>query len=121
MRLNEALVRKEFMLYLQPQIGNIEGQYKIIGAEALIRWKTQEGEIIPPDKFIPVAEANGMILPIGNWIIEEIFRLDQILKTQGIALKLAINVSIKQFENADLMQILERLLAENANQDSAVH
>ncbi|MHB8127882.1 MAG: EAL domain-containing protein [Mobilitalea sp.] len=115
-RLKEALKNEEFMLYLQPQIAYKEGKYNIIGAEALIRWKSK-GEIIPPIKFIPASEENGLILPIGNWIIKEIFRLDRVLKEQGIHIKLAINVSVKQFENMDLIILLKKMLAKNSSQD----
>ena len=115
-RLKEALQLESFMLYLQPQVAFSEGKYNIVGAEALIRWNSN-GEIIPPLKFIPAAEENGLIIPISNWIIKEIFRLDRVLKEHEINIKLAINVSVKQFDNRDLIKLLQKMLAENSSQD----
>lgn len=96
-RLNTALHNNEFRLYLQPQTAFDRNGFKVVGAEALIRWKTADGKIFTPDKFIPISENNRMIIPIGNWILEEIFRIDKVLKSSGINIKLSINVSSKQF------------------------
>ncbi len=115
-KLKDALQKEEFLLYLQPQIALQDGEYRIIGAEALIRWQ-REGELIPPIQFIPASEENGMILPIGNWVIKEIFRMDRILKEHGIHTKLAFNVSVKQFENTDLIHLLREMVEDNAAQD----
>ncbi|MDF2905146.1 MAG: hypothetical protein K0R34_467 [Herbinix sp.] len=115
-RLKKALEKKEFELYLQPQISLLNDKYQVIGAEALIRWNS-EGTIIPPGKFIPAAEENGLILPISNWITEEIFEIDRILKANKINTKLAINVSVKQFENKDFIKLLQKLLEEHASQN----
>ncbi|AWI04845.1 EAL domain-containing protein [Clostridium drakei] len=112
-KLNKALDNDEFNLYLQPQIIFVENKFKIIGAEALIRWKTIDGKIFTPDKFIPVSETNRMIIPIGNWILEEIFRIDKILKNNGLNIKLSINISSKQFENGNLVSKIKKLFKEN--------
>lgn len=97
-KLNKALANDEFKLFLQPQVSFSNGAYNITGAEALIRWQTTDGAFYTPDRFIPVSESNGMIIPIGNWVLEEIFRIDRVLKQNGIRIKLAINVSSKQLE-----------------------
>jgi diguanylate cyclase (GGDEF)-like protein/PAS domain S-box-containing protein len=115
-KLKEALQQEEFLLYLQPQIAYCDGRNTITGAEALIRWK-REGRLIPPDVFIPASEENGLILPIGNWVIQEIFRLDRILKEHGIQLELAFNVSVKQFENTDLIQLLRQMMQDYSSQE----
>lgn len=115
-KLKKALQNEEFKLFLQPQITFTDNQYVISGAEALIRWSC-EGVIIPPVDFIPAAEENGLILPIGNWIITEIFRIDKVLKAHGLKIKLAINVSVKQFVNSDFIKLLKRMLTEHAEQD----
>ncbi len=115
-RLKKALQNMEFELFLQPQLSFTGHNYQIIGAEALIRWNS-EGTIIPPGKFIPAAEENGLILPISNWIATEIFEIDRILKENGINIKLAINVSIKQFENKDFIKLLQKLLEEYSAQN----
>ncbi|MBP1754987.1 MAG: diguanylate cyclase/phosphodiesterase with sensor(s) [Firmicutes bacterium] len=114
--LKQALQNNEFELYLQPQISFVNDQYTIIGAEALIRWN-RDSEVIPPGRFIPAAEENGLILPISNWLTSEIFRMDQRLKDHGINIKLAINVSVKQFENKDYIQLLRKLLEEHSLQN----
>ncbi|WPC44262.1 EAL domain-containing protein [Clostridium sp. JS66] len=116
-KLNKALDNNEFNLYLQPQIIFTENGFKIIGAEALIRWKTIDGKIFTPDKFIPVSETNRMIIPIGNWILEEIFRIDKVLKNNGINIKLSINISSKQFENGNLVSKIKELFKENDSQN----
>lgn len=114
-RLKQALLQEEFELYLQPQLSYKEHRYQITGAEALIRWNN-EGAIIPPDRFIPAAEENGLIMPISNWIAEEIFRVDKRLKEKGISIKLAINVSVKQFENKDFINLIRKLLEDYSAQ-----
>lgn len=116
-KLNKALENNEFNLYLQPQIIFTENEFKVIGAEALIRWKTIDGKIFTPDKFIPVSETNRMIIPIGNWVLEEIFRIDKVLKNNGIDIKLSINVSSKQFENDNLVSKIKKLFKKNSSQD----
>ncbi|WP_411681999.1 EAL domain-containing protein [Clostridium thailandense] len=116
-KLNSALANNEFILYLQPQTIFTENSFKIIGAEALIRWKTIDGKIFTPNKFIPVSESNGMIIPIGNWVLEEIFRIDKILKNNYINIKLAINVSSKQFENNNLVSKIKEIFKENSSQN----
>ena len=116
-KLNTALNNNEFSLYLQPQTAFDGNGFKIVGAEALIRWKTSDGKIFTPDKFIPISESNRMIIPIGNWILEEIFRIDKILKSNGINIKLSINVSSKQFENNNLVSKIKEIFKENSSQN----
>jgi diguanylate cyclase (GGDEF)-like protein/PAS domain S-box-containing protein len=115
-KLKKALQNKEFELYLQPQMSFVNNHYRIIGAEALIRWNS-EGTIIPPGRFIPAAEEDGLILPLSNWITEEIFDIDKILKENGINTKLAFNMSVKQFENKDFIKLLKKLLDEYSSQN----
>lgn len=116
-KLNKALANNEFNLYLQPQTTFTENGFKIVGAEALIRWKTIDDKIFTPDKFIPISENNGMIIPIGNWVLEEIFRIDKILKNNGINIKLSINVSSKQFENGHIVSKIKEIFKKNSSQN----
>lgn len=115
-RLKEALIKEEFELFLQPQIKYANNQYNIVGAEALIRWN-RDGELIPPSRFIPLSEENGLILPISDWIITEIFRIDKRLKEKGIDIKLAVNVSVKQFDDMEFIGLLKQMLAEHSDQN----
>jgi diguanylate cyclase (GGDEF)-like protein/PAS domain S-box-containing protein len=116
-KLNTALANNEFNLYLQPQTAFTGNGFKLVGAEALIRWKTIDGKIFTPDKFIPISESNRMIIPIGNWVLEEIFRIDKLLKINGINIKLSINVSSKQFENGNLVSKIKEIFKENSSQN----
>lgn len=96
-----AIERKELHLAYQPQIDLQTGRYT--GVEALLRWRWTDHDPVSPDKFIPVAEETGLILDIGNWVIEEVCRQLVIWEQQGITdLKVAVNVSARQLESGDL-------------------
>lgn len=107
--LREAVKNNELWLAYQAQFNLDTGA--VIGAEALLRWNHPTRGLVPPDEFIPVAEASGLILPIGDWIIEEICRQTAVWRTQGMALiQMGINVSGHQFEHRDLAaQVLGQL------------
>lgn len=107
-RLKEAIEHKEFSLFLQPQVSCTEGRFQLSGAEALIRWHLPEGGMCPPDKFIPIAEKNGMITAIDQWVFEEILRINEKLRDNGIVLKLAVNVSARQLETDEFIDKLSR-------------
>jgi len=107
--LRDALKNGEFLLNYQPQI-DIKTN-RILGTEALIRWQHPTKGLIPPDKFIPVAEATGLIVPIGQWVIEEACRQLQIWIADGFDdLTMAINLSARQFFQKDLLEIIERAM-----------
>lgn len=101
--LRQALTDNELQLYYQPQV-NMDGL--VVGAEALLRWVPAQGDIIMPGQFVPLAEESGLIVPIGNWIIEQSFlqlnRWQQNPQTR--ALTLAINVSSRQFHQPDFVE-----------------
>ena len=101
--LRQALSQDELQLYYQPQV-NMQGV--VVGAEALLRWVPPDGDLIMPAQFIPLAEESGLIVPIGNWIIEQSFvqlhRWQQNPQTR--ALTLAINVSSRQFHQPDFVE-----------------
>ncbi len=108
--MREGLQNGYFELYYQPKV-DIQTN-RIVGCEALIRLHDPEGGIIPPDKFIPIAESNGFIIPLGEWIIEESTR--QIQKWQQSELKnikVSINISGVQFHDANLYGILQKNIA----------
>ena len=116
-KLNKALSNREFQLYLQPQTVFNQNKFEVVGAEALIRWETIDGKIITPDKFISICERNGMIIEIGNWIFEEIFRINKKLKDNGINIKLSVNVSSKQFEDENLVANIKDMFEKNRDQE----
>lgn len=108
-RLRQALVRHEFRLVYQPQFAGCGTQ--LAGFEALIRWHPPGSEPVPPDRFIPVAEENGLIVPIGYWVVSEACRAAAEWQTRGYAgIAVAVNVSARQFADADLIpQVLAAL------------
>lgn len=98
--LRHALENKNFKLYYQPQVDT--KQNKIIGVEALIRWDSDNG-LVPPDKFIPIAEDSKLIIPLGEWIINEACKTEEKLYRMGYNIKMAINISAVQFKYEDYL------------------
>ena len=108
--LRHAVEGRQLWLAYQPQIDLVSGQ--IVGAEALIRWSHPDRGLISPGEFIPIAEASSLILPIGDWIIEEICRQHLIWQVQGLPeLRLGFNVSGVQFRQKDLFNKVAATLA----------
>lgn len=108
--LRRAIAAQEFVLYYQPIIDVSTG--KIIGAEALVRWKTAGGKMILPGKFIPLAETTGLIVPIGKMVIQMACRQNRIWQQDhGQKIRVSINVSGLQFGQKtfvpDLLNILK--------------
>lgn len=94
--LRRALDAREFELYYQPQV---DQDGTIFGVEALLRWRRANGTMIPPDQFIPFAEENGMIIPIGDWVIETACQQAQQWQAAGLPeLQIAVNVSARQLQ-----------------------
>jgi diguanylate cyclase (GGDEF)-like protein/PAS domain S-box-containing protein len=107
-KLRRAVERKEWELHYQPVVQLATGAIK--GVEALVRWRTEDGELIPPNEFIPLAEELGLIEPIGDWVVDEIVRQDQQWRREGVVLEMGFNLSPKQFWQPDLSdRILTRL------------
>lgn len=104
-----AIDKGEFQLHLQPQVDAAQG---VIGAEALIRWNHPSRGQISPGRFIPLAEESGLILPLGNWVLQEGCRLLGGWRQQPElrALKLSLNVSVRQFQQPDFVdQVLSAI------------
>jgi diguanylate cyclase (GGDEF)-like protein/PAS domain S-box-containing protein len=104
--LHRALKTDQFVLYYQPQVDHGH----LIGAEALVRWKHPQRGLVPPDKFIPLAEATGLIVPLGSWVLET--ACAQIAKwadrKETSDLTVAVNISAREFRQLDFV---ERVLA----------
>jgi EAL domain-containing protein (putative c-di-GMP-specific phosphodiesterase class I) len=92
----------------QPQVDIVTSD--IIGVEALLRWRVPESGIVPPDEFIPVAEITGLINPIGQWVLGEVCRQAQAWIKQGLAMKVAVNLSAQQFQQKNLIEVIEGAL-----------
>ncbi len=101
--LRHALEHDQFKLYYQLQVLNGE---QIVGAEVLIRWQHPERGLVAPDEFIPLAEETGLILPIGQWVLESACARLKLWESNPATrnLQLAVNVSTRQFQQADFVE-----------------
>ncbi len=107
--LHQALRREELFLMYQPQVNAASG--KIIGFEALLRWNNREFGQIEPLDFIPMAEENGLIVPIGEWVLESVINQISIWREMGLPqLPVAINLSSRQLQNRDLVERLNAIV-----------
>ena len=110
--LRKALSNNEFILYYQPQV-DMSNEH-IIGFEALIRWNNPEHGIISPVKFIPIAEETGLIIEIGEWVIEEASRQMMEWINKGLSPGyIAVNISGKQLMHGNLEKIIPNILKRN--------
>jgi diguanylate cyclase (GGDEF)-like protein len=110
--LHRGLEQGEFELYYQPRINLARNSWA--SAEALIRWNHPELGLVPPDKFIPLAEQTGMILPIGEWVLREACRQLHQWHCQGFHLpRVSVNVSPLQLQRQDLLGITKDAITSN--------
>ncbi|HZW24547.1 MAG TPA: EAL domain-containing protein [Gallionella sp.] len=110
-QLRSALKNQEFLLHYQPQI-DIAGE-RIVGVEALVRWQHPELGLIPPGRFIPLAERSGLIIPIGEWVLQEACRQAQAWREQGRPLVMAVNLSALQFKRGTLVDTVTQVLRQS--------
>jgi len=107
--LREALVRNQFHLVYQPQISYRD--HRVVGVEALIRWIHPEHGFVPPDQFIPLAEQNGTIIAIGEWVLDQACKQLREWHDQGFTeLRMAVNLSTVQLHHAELPRVVNNLL-----------
>ena len=106
-----ALDKKELFLMYQPEIEIATG--RIIGLEALLRWQHPELGLVPPDKFIRIAENSGLIMPIGEWVLRTACSQARKWQDEGLpAVSVAVNVSAVQFRQAEFCELIRRVLHE---------
>ena len=111
-QLKQALQRGEFLLHYQPQIEIASG--RIVGVEALVRWQHPVRGLVPPMQFIPLAEESGLIEPIGEWVLRTACAQAAAWQHGGLPpLRMAINVSPRQFNNPMLVSVVAQALAEH--------
>ncbi len=109
--LHRALERNELSLHFQPQM-DVQAN-SIIGAETLLRWNQSERGMISPERFIPIAEESGLILPIGIWTLRQVCKRLRVWDMQGMRLeRIAINISAKQFSEPRFAGMVESILRE---------
>lgn len=107
--LKKAIQKNQFVLYYQPKV--VLGTRKIIGMEALLRWRHPELGWISPVEFIPVAEETGQIVAIGEWVLEEACRQNKQWQDAGYPpLSVSVNVSVLQFKHGKFLETVERVL-----------
>ncbi len=110
--LRRAVERGEFILHYQPKVNLASGT--MIGMEALLRWQHPQRGLVPPLEFIPALEDSGLILEVGDWVLDEACR--QLAEWTRAGLRVApvaVNLSARQFRRRDLDQVIRRLLAEH--------
>lgn len=109
--LHYALERNELFLHYQPRIDL--GTNRIVGVEALLRWQHPEMGNVSPAQFIPMAEETGLLLPIGEWVLREACAQNQVWQGMGLVpVRMAVNLSARQFAQADLSARIAEVLAE---------
>ncbi len=113
--LHNALLKKEFLVYYQPLV-DLQ-TLKITGVEALIRWNHPERGFIPPIDFIPIAEDTGLIIPIGEWVLNEALIQTKVWHDMGFKIKVAVNLAAKQLRQGNIIQTIDNAL-KRSNMDS---
>jgi len=111
--LHHAFDRQEFVIHYQPMIE--VDSLRVVGAEALIRWKNPELGLLSPDEFIPVAEDCGLIFPIGEWVLRTACaQMKRWHRAGHDELHIAVNLSARQFQQHDLITMIEQILGETS-------
>ncbi|MCP4300771.1 MAG: EAL domain-containing protein [Gammaproteobacteria bacterium] len=117
--LRKAVEREELELHYQPKLELESG--KLVGAEALVRWRDKNGEYIPPASFIPMAEESGLIVPLGDLVLRMACRQAHIWhKRYGRSPRIAVNISSQQFYQSDLQQTIMKALFEAGAKPSSL-
>jgi len=112
--LQQAIRNRQLVLHYQPQVALDTG--RIIGAEALLRWNNPELGLVPPDRFIPIAEETGAIVAIGDWVLHEACRQARSWRDTGLgAIPVAVNISALQLRHGDFAGRVLRILEETGH------
>jgi len=117
--LRRALQREEFVLHYQPKVNIASG--RVTGMEALVRWKRPESGMVSPAEFIPLAEETGLIVAIGEWVLKAACEYTQAWHREGVPpLRVAVNLSARQFAQASLVSDVARILDMTGLQPAAL-
>ncbi len=110
LQLRTAVEQGQFELHYQPQVELRSG--RLIGAEALLRWRHPELGVVPPGRFIPLAESSGQIHPIGEWVLAEACRQGQEWRQAGLEpFTIAVNISAQQFKRGNVCELVQEVLS----------
>ena len=108
-RLRSALKNGEFLLHYQPQLAI--GSGRVVGVEALLRWQPPDSALVPPGVFIPVAEQSGLIVAIGEWVVNEACRQGAAWQASGLtSLVVGLNISAMQFRRGNILETVKAAL-----------
>ncbi|NEZ05218.1 EAL domain-containing protein [Wenzhouxiangella sp. XN201] len=109
-QLRHALDAEEFVLHYQPVV-SAGPQYRVCGVEALVRWRQADGSLLFPTEFIRATEESGLIVPLGQWVLEQACRQAASWENEGFeGLPVAVNLSARQFQTGRMVETVERAL-----------
>ncbi len=108
--LRRALERQEFLVYYQPKASLRSN--RVVGVEALVRWRRSDGSLVSPLDFIPLAEETGLIIPLGDWVLATACRQAAEWRRAGHEVTLSVNLSPRQFRRSKLVEKIDSVLSE---------
>jgi len=109
-KLRRAVEQQEFLTHYQPRLAAADG--RLIAAEALVRWRTSDGDLIPPSEFIPLAEDTGLILPLGEQVLRQACHQARAWRAYAPEpFRIAVNLSARQFSQPNLVSAMAQILS----------
>jgi diguanylate cyclase (GGDEF)-like protein len=118
MDLSEALDGDQFFLVYQPMLDLISGQ--VVGVEALLRWRHPTSGVVPPIAFVPIAEENGLIIPLGRWVLEQACTQGAAWHRKGFPLNISVNASARQLERPEFVEEVRTALDDSGLEPSSL-
>ena len=117
--LRDAFKSERLFVAYQPQLEF--GSGRVVGAEALLRWRTDEGQFVSPADFVPIAESSGLIVPLGEWVLRRSLAAVKEMRAAGHPdMHVAVNVSVVQFGHPGFIEMVDKALAESGMPSSAL-
>jgi diguanylate cyclase (GGDEF)-like protein len=108
-KLHKALENEEFLLHYQPKHSMPDG--RINGLEALLRWRADDNELVPPSRFVPILEETGLIIPLGEWILRTACLQNKTWQQRGLGpIAVSVNISSRQFDKKNLIEVVTQAL-----------